>query len=542
MFPGSQPRGVLNRGAGSLQAGLRPKVGGLLLLMLSLVLSHHPVSAESQTVQQLNPGFNDAWFNASTPGQGLLVSVLPAQRQIFVAWFTFDTERPPEDAVAILGEPGHRWLTAQGTYEKMRADLTIFMTEGGVFDSIEPAVTTDPAGDGSMTIEFADCSEGLLSYTITSLGISGEIPIRRVLPDNIALCEMLATQEPYACTRSPPDTSHGPNDPELVRGALIDRFSLIDAGPGPDGIPPLELPNYLQDASSVNLASNELVVGVKIGDDVRAFPHNILNWHEVVNDQFTIDGSLERATLNYCPLTGSAMLWRSLGESEDKTWGTSGVLYNSNLVMYDRETQSFWSQMLEQAITGDLVKEIPDRLQVVETTWATWKAMYPETRVLSENTGFSRDYSAYPYGSFREDQSLLFPVDNSGDRRLHRKERVLGINVGDHSKVYPISALASGVEVINERVGDMDVVVAGSFGSNFAVIYNRELEDCTVMQFEAVQNRLPVVMQDNEGNEWDLFGVAVSGDRAGQRLQKTNSYIAYFYAWAAFFPGAEIHQ
>ena len=86
------------------------------------------------------------------------------------------------------------------------------------------------------------------------------------------------------------------------------------------------------------------------------------------------------------------------------------------------------------------------------------------------------------------------------------------------------------------------MVVAGSFGSNFAVVYNRELEDCTVLEFEAVQNRLPVVMKDNEGNEWDLFGVAVSGDRSGQQLQKTNSYIAYFYAWAAFFPGAEIHQ
>jgi hypothetical protein len=168
--------------------------------------------------------------------------------------------------------------------------------------------------------------------------------------------------------------------------------------------------------------------------------------------------------------------------------------------------------------------------------------MYPESRVLSENTGFSRDYTAYPYGSFREDESLLFPVDNDLDRRLHRKERVLGINVGDHSRVYPISTFSTGVEVINESVGDMNVVVAGSSNHNFGVVFNRELEDCTVLEFQAVQNALPVVMRDDEGNEWDLFGVAVNGDRKGQQLQKTNSYIAYWYAWTAFFHGTEIRQ
>ena len=281
-------------------------------------------------------------------------------------------------------------------------------------------------------------------------------------------------------------------------------------------------------------------MGVKIGNEVRAYPHSILNWHEVVNDLFIYEGESKRATLNYCPLTGSAMLWQSFMEPGNKTWGTSGLLFNSNLVMYDRKTQSFWSQMLEQAITGDVVRKIPNRLQVVETTWATWKEMYPQTTVLSTNTGFSRNYNVYPYGSFRQDESVLFPVANANDRRLHRKERVLGINVTDQSKVYPISRFEPGLEVINESVGDMNVVVAGSSGSNFGIVFNRELEDCTVLEFEAVPDRLPVVMQDGEGNEWDIFGVALNGPRKGQQLQKTNSYIAYWYAWTAFFPGALI--
>jgi DNA-binding beta-propeller fold protein YncE len=142
----------------------------------------------------INAGLNDAWYNPITDGQGFLITVFPEIQEMFVAWFTFDTERPPEDVTAMLGEPGHRWLTAQGPYGGDTANLTIFVTEGGVFDAAEPAAATDPAGDGTLTIEFADCANGLVSYEITSLGISGEIPIQRIAPDNIAFCETLGGQ------------------------------------------------------------------------------------------------------------------------------------------------------------------------------------------------------------------------------------------------------------------------------------------------------------------------------------------------------------
>jgi formylglycine-generating enzyme required for sulfatase activity len=143
---------------------------------------------------QINAGLNDAWYNPLTDGQGFLITVFPDIQEMFVAWFTYDTERPPENVTAILGEPGHRWLTAQGPYEGNTANLTIYVTEGGVFDSAEPATSTDLDGDGILTLEFADCSEGLVSYEITSLGISGEIPIQRIVPDNISLCESLDLQ------------------------------------------------------------------------------------------------------------------------------------------------------------------------------------------------------------------------------------------------------------------------------------------------------------------------------------------------------------
>jgi len=140
----------------------------------------------------INAGLNDAWFNPATNGQGFLITVFPEDKQMFLAWFTYDMERPPEDVTAMLGDPGHRWLTAQGPYDGNTANLTIFVTEGGVFDSAEPATSTDPDGDGTLTLEFAGCTEGLVNYEITSLGISGEIPIQRIVQDNVPLCEALA--------------------------------------------------------------------------------------------------------------------------------------------------------------------------------------------------------------------------------------------------------------------------------------------------------------------------------------------------------------
>ena len=142
---------------------------------------------------QINPGLNDAWYNRATDGQGILISVFPEIKQMFIAWFTFDTERPSGDVTAILGDPGHRWLTAQGPYEGDTATLTIFVTSGGVFDAADPPASTDPEGDGTMTIQFASCTEGLVSYEISSLDLSDDIPIERIAPDNVPLCETLAS-------------------------------------------------------------------------------------------------------------------------------------------------------------------------------------------------------------------------------------------------------------------------------------------------------------------------------------------------------------
>lgn len=145
---------------------------------------------------EINAGITDAWYNPATRGQGFLITVFPEIRQVFLAWFTYDTERPPQDVTATLGEPGHRWLTAQGAYSGDTANLTVYVTEGGVFDSATPPATTDPAGIGTLKLEFADCRSGLATYAIPSLGLSGQIPLQRITDDNVARCEALATAGP----------------------------------------------------------------------------------------------------------------------------------------------------------------------------------------------------------------------------------------------------------------------------------------------------------------------------------------------------------
>lgn len=140
---------------------------------------------------QINSGLNDAWFWPLTAGQGFFIIVWPEIESMFLSWFTFDVERPPEDVTAILGEPGHRWITALGPYTGDTATLDVYLTKGGVFDSEDPKPETDQDPIGTMEVQFSGCNEGLVSYDIPSLGLTGAVPIERITLDNVSLCESL---------------------------------------------------------------------------------------------------------------------------------------------------------------------------------------------------------------------------------------------------------------------------------------------------------------------------------------------------------------
>lgn len=149
---------------------------------------------------EINAGMNDAWLDPETAGQGFLIIIFQEIKQVFLTWFTYDTERPPGDVTAILGEPGHRWLTAQGPYEGTIAVLDIFMTSGGVFDSPEPKPV--PVPDGQIILEFSGCNAGTVSYDIPSVNRQGVIPIQRIVLDNVAVCYLLGNPVPEAAVQA----------------------------------------------------------------------------------------------------------------------------------------------------------------------------------------------------------------------------------------------------------------------------------------------------------------------------------------------------
>ena len=165
---------------------------------------------------------------------------------------------------------------------------------------------------------------------------------------------------------------------------LIPINEVKDGGPGKDGIPSIENPKFIDAQNQNFLNDDDLVIGVNYNGETKAYPHGILNWHEIVNDKF----NNESITINYCPLTGTAFGWESMTNGAPSTFGVSGLLYLANLILYDRNTDSYWSQMLLQCVSGDLIGDFPETINVVETNWLTWKTLYPNTNILSRDTNF----------------------------------------------------------------------------------------------------------------------------------------------------------
>ena len=312
----------------------------------------------------------------------------------------------------------------------------------------------------------------------------------------------------------------------------------MDGGPGVDGIPSIDVPIYQAISANTNSHPDGLVIGLKHNGSTKAFPHDIMTWHEILNDDRNTSNAL---VLSFCPLTGTAMAWKSHEDFGRTTFGVSGLLYNSNLILYDRATGSRWSQMLQMAVEGERVGEQLPRVQVVETKLSTWEAMYPDSEFLTRETSYTRDYDTTPYGNaYTSNQILLFPISND-DNRLSRKTRVVGIQSDTSSRVYQISGFGSTTQTVNDDFEGTPIVAVGNDELQFGVIYSRRLDDGSILNFTPRQDDLPNVMQDDEGNVWDILGRATSGPRVGTQLAMTRSYTAMWFAWATYFENAEIY-
>ncbi len=338
-----------------------------------------------------------------------------------------------------------------------------------------------------------------------------------------------------ACGDADLPSGTGGNNTGGQTGWAIPQDQVFDGGPGKDGIPALENPKLINASAVTFLDDADLVLGYKNGNEVRAYPHPILDWHEIINDKV----GDHAFAVTYCPLTGTGIGWDRIIDGKETTFGVSGLLFNSNLLPYDRETDSNWSQMRLDCVNGELLGTKIATFNLVETTWATWKAMYPQTKVVSTETGFSRNYSRYPYGDYKTNNSnLIFPVSPT-DNRLESKERVLGIILDGDAKVYRFGSVQGELQVRQDVFKSSELVFAGSETHNFLIAFDRQLDNGTLLTFspKSFDNGVSnVIMTDNEGNEWDIFGEAVSGTRIGQRLKRPDSYIGYWFSWGAFYP------
>ncbi len=213
---------------------------------------------------------------------------------------------------------------------------------------------------------------------------------------------------------------------------IINPNKILAGGPPKDGIPSIDNPKFVSvEEADKWIQDNELVLAIIYKDVKRVYPLQIMVWHEIVNDFIAGDPIL----ITYCPLCGSGIAYeRTLG-GETVEFGTSGKLFNSNLVMYDRKTDTYWQQIDGKAIVGELTGQELKEISIDTVVWRDWKVAHPDSEVLSQDTGFNRNYGRDPYGSYQEDSFLLFPVEGRDDR-VHPKTVIFGVEINDKFKAY----------------------------------------------------------------------------------------------------------
>ncbi len=310
---------------------------------------------------------------------------------------------------------------------------------------------------------------------------------------------------------------------------LVPTDQIVSGGPPPDGIPSIDSPKFISAANATFLSdSYDVVIGVHYNGEARAYPLLILVWHEIVND---VVGGLPLA-ITYCPLCYSTVVFVRVVNNVTVTFGTSGKLYNNNLLMYDRPTKSLWSQIWGQAVAGQLTGYTLKRIPIDVLTWGEWKKLYPNTAVLSEQTGFKRPYGDDPYGGYYTSDEIFFPLSRL-DRSLPPKTIVWGLTVGNQSKAYPLQNLTT---LAKDSLGGKNVL-AWKFGNDIRFF------DPVVSGFQLNFKEANGTIVDLETHStWNNEGVATSGSLSGLSMTRYVAETSYWFAWAAFYPNTVLYS
>jgi len=281
-----------------------------------------------------------------------------------------------------------------------------------------------------------------------------------------------------------------------IENPLIPANEIKRGGPPRDGIPALTNPQFIDSQSlKLNKAQRaQRVLAIHRGNTAKAYPVAILNFHELVNDMVNSQPIL----VSYCPLCGTGMVFSRQVKDKTLTFGVSGLLYNSNLLMYDRETESLWSQAQGLAISGPMKGTNLQWLEVNHLPLDAWIEKHPTTRVLSQQTGYTKNYDRNPYSGYGHSERLWFDV-NHRDDRYRRKEWVVAVNVKGNVKAYPYAELAKTAGVIKDTVGGIELVISYDAAGHYATI------------------------------------TAASGDSVGV-------IYSYWFSWIATFPDSPIYR
>ena len=324
---------------------------------------------------------------------------------------------------------------------------------------------------------------------------------------------------------------------------------IMSGGVPRDGIPPIYDPKYvtIEDADTW-IEDQEPVVALEVAEDARAYPLQILTWHEIANDTV---GDVPVA-VTFCPLCNSAIAFDRRLDGTVHTFGVSGNLRNSDLIMWDHETQTWWQQLTGEAIIGSLAGKRLSILPAPIVSYADFKQAHPGGLVLSRETGHSRQYGSNPYSGYDRVDEHPFLFRGDPDGRLLPKERVAAVTVGGMDLAFPYSVLME-EGAVNHTVGETGIVVFYKPGTVSALdkglirnsrdvgataVYKSDLNG----QSLSFQPSAKGFADDQTGSEWNILGEAVEGPLAGSRLERIASADHFWFAWAAFKPDTIIYQ
>ena len=305
------------------------------------------------------------------------------------------------------------------------------------------------------------------------------------------------------------------------------RLRLLDA------IPPIDQPVYGDASAGDWLAPDDLVLGYVAGGQAYAYPFKILNYHEIVNDN--LDGV--PVLISYCPLCRSAIVYDRRVDGDVLSFGNTSALYESDLVMVDRTTGSYWWQVAGTAIVGPLTDASLEPLPSVVATWTDWASLHPGTLVLTRATGFSRPYERDAFAGYADiidSGRFPFPVGEAAqDARLRASALVVGVVINEVARAYPVENL---IDPINDEVGGNEIVVFPTEGG--ATVFGAIVDDET-LRFELRNGDFVDV---ETGSVWTSSGVAVSGARQGATLTPFPSRTTFWFAFVGAFPDVELHS